>query len=200
MDLKIIHPPEQIKVAMDLIEKFRIQNKFVFDITLQLDYSMSESAGEYNPTKPNIIKVNPFACADDSTFSYIEDNTLFGAIMHEFGHFLSMTYFVDFQKNYLEVFPENRFLITKYEAANEDYDEEIAEIFSCFLRVPYLLKLVSEDHYRFLRSWCISPVSCTVKRFVYMYNRLPVKYKNKLRTKWGIIVNHAEQKVYKINK
>jgi hypothetical protein len=200
MNLEILHPPEQIRVAADLIETIKTQNHLNFDLTLQLDYSMKESAGEYDPSVPNVIKVNPFLCTDESTFSYLEDNTLFGAVMHEFSHFLTMTYFVDFQKNYLEAFPENRLLVTQYEAASMDYDEEIAEICALFCRNPFLLKIVSKDHYKFFRAWFKSPVTSSQKHFIFMYNRLPIKCKNRLRTKWGIIVDHNLQKVYKIDK
>jgi hypothetical protein len=197
MHLEILHPPQQIKVAGELIETIKKRNKFTYEITLQLDYNMPEDSGEYNSKIPNVIKINPYLCTVAETFSYLEDNTIFGVIMHEFSHFLSMTYFVDFQKNYLEAFPETRLLLTKYEAANEDYDEEIAEVMSLFIRNPYLLKIISKDHYKFLNTWFISPVPCTSKRFIYMFNKLPIDCKNRLRTKWGIIVNHAEQKVYK---
>lgn len=200
MQLEILHPPEQIRVAMELIETLKKKNNFSFDLTLQLDYLMESNAGEYNPKLPSIIKVNPFLCEDNSTFSYLEDNTLFGIIMHEFSHFLTMTYFVDFQKAYLEAFPEQRLLITKYEAASMDYDEELAEICSLFCRNSYLLKLISKEHYRFFKAWFKSPIICSQSNFIFMFNRLPIECKNRLRTKWGIVVNHAEQKVYKIDK
>ncbi len=201
MQLEILHPPEQIRVAMELIEKVKRINSMNFDLTLQLDYTLSEAAGIYFLKEPNCIKINPFLCDDcGGTFAYLEDNTMFGVIMHEFSHFLTMTYFVDFKKAYLEAFPEQRLLITKYEAANIDYEEEEAEICGLFLRQPYLLKLVSKEHYKFFRAWFKSPIPCTQSTFIYTYNRLPIDLKNRLKTKWGIVVNHAEQKVYKIDK
>jgi hypothetical protein len=200
MHLEISNPPEQIKVAMRLIDMLKSKNNFTFDITLDLDYSLNNNAGLWDPKYPNVIKVNPFLCEDNSTFSYIEDNTLFGIIMHEFSHFLTMTYFIDFQKAYLEAFPEERLLITKYEAASMDYDEELAEICSLQIRNPFLLKLISKEHYRFFKAWFKNPVVASEKHFLFMFNKLPIECKNHLRTKWGIVVNHAEQKVYKIDK
>jgi hypothetical protein len=198
MQLEIVNPPSQIKIAMSLIETIKKKNKFTYDLRLQLDYHLKD-AGLYNPNEPDVLKINPWICDENpSSYVYIEDSTIFGIIMHEFSHFLSMTYFVDFQKNYLEAFPENRFIITKYDAANEDYDEEIAEIMSLYIRNPYLLKLISEPHYRFLKSWFLSPVPCTVTRFIYMYNKMSIEYKNKLRMKWGIMVNHAEKTAYTV--
>jgi hypothetical protein len=204
MKLEILNPPNQISIAMELIEKIKKDNGFTFDLTLQLDYIMPEDsrcAGLYDCTKPNIIKVNPFLCLNEETFSYPEDNTIFGVIMHEFAHFLSMTYFVDFQKNYLESFPDpsfsnkGRLLITSYDAANTLYNEEIAEVISLHCRNSYLLKLISPDHHKFLNGWFKSPIPCTEKRFIYMYNQLPIKYKKKLQSKWGIMVDHSAQKV-----
>ena len=197
MHIEILHPPQQITIAFELIEKIKKDNGFTYDLTLQLDYSMPEDSGVYNVKFPNVLKINPYLCTTAETFSYLEDNTIFGVIMHEFGHFLSLTYFVDFMKNYLEAFPEKRLLVTRYEAANEDYEEEAGEIISLFCRNPFLLKTISEDHYKFLSSWFKSPVPCTAKKFIWMFNRLPIDCKNKLRTKWGIIVNHSEQKVYR---
>jgi hypothetical protein len=199
MQLEIVNPPNQIKIAISLIETIKKKNKFTYDLTLELDYHLKD-AGVYDSNYPNAIRINPWICDEKTSYTYTEDNTIFGVIMHEFSHFLSMTYFVDFQKSYLEAFPENRFLITTYDAANEDYDEEIAEIMSLYIRNPYLLKVISEAHYKFMSSWFISPVACTVKRFIYMYNQMPVDLKNKLRTKWGIMVNHADKKVYTVPK
>jgi hypothetical protein len=195
--IEVSKPPYQIATAIELIERSKKINRFTYDLILHLDYRTDSEAGSYDPRKPNVITVNPFLCSlDDATFSYLEDNTLFGIILHEFSHFLTMTYFVDFKKNYLEAFPEQRLLVTKYEAANEDYDEEMAEICSLQIRNPFLLKLISKNHYKFFKAWFKSPVMSSEKHFLFMYNKLPIDCKNRLRTKWGIIVNHAEQKVY----
>jgi len=200
MQLKIYDPPTQIKIAISLIETIKKKNKFTYDLTLLLDYNLKYEgqilSGLYLSTEPNCIRLNPSACDDKASFTYTEDDTMFGVIIHEFSHFLSMTYFVDFQKDYLEAFPENRFLVTTYDAANEDYDEEIAEIMSLYIRNPFLLKQISEQHYIFFKSWFTSPTSCTIRQFMIAYNKMPVDLKNELRTKWGVVVNHAERKVF----
>jgi hypothetical protein len=186
--------PNQISIAVELIQKLIKKNKLNFDFTIKLDYLLPK-AGEWDRDNPYELKINPFICLEKITYTYTEDYTMFGSIMHEFAHFITLHYFRKFVRDYTKTFPEERLLITGYEQANEEIPEEIAELVSLFIRNPLLLKLISKKHFDYINSWFKSPVPHSFNRFIFMYNQMPVKYKNILYKKYGIVVNQDKKTV-----
>jgi hypothetical protein len=194
ISIEISAPPNQISFAILQLEKLIKINHFDINLKIGFDYLM-EKSGEWDPENPTILKINPFICSDKKTYAYTEDNTMYGIVIHEFSHFLSVEFFKGFMDDYIKEFPEERLLITTYEEANEKIEEEVAELISLYVRNPYLLKLISKKHYFYIKRWFKTPVLYDKNKFIQIYSKMEREYKDKLYKKWGIVVNYNDKTV-----
>jgi len=195
--VQVTNPPFDVCFAVDFIHAIKRKNKFNFKLSINLDYTIPEQGVYYFNDDIFSIYVNPDNCKKSSCFGYPDNETIFGVLIHEFCHFLSMRYLKNFIKEYLEEFPEQRLNVSSYDLANKEYEEEVAEIMSLHLRNPYFLKLISKEHYNFMQKRIKSYVPCTAEKFIEIYNDMDKKIKEKVFNKYGIVINHADRTVIK---
>jgi hypothetical protein len=195
MNIEVLVPMPELFHALGFIQTLENKNKAKYKLTIVLDYLM-DAAGQYlYKNEPNKIYLNPDQCKKNESYGYTDDDSLFGTTLHEFCHYLSMHYFKNFHEEYLKEFPEQRIVITSYDRAQSDYDEEIAEIMSLHLRNPYFLKLIAPDHYKFMSKWIKPYIQCTQRKFIEIYNMMKLKDKERIFNKWNIIIEHDSQTV-----
>jgi hypothetical protein len=194
--LSIASPDEETLVAIRLIEILMDKNKLNFNLNILFDYTLKEYGVYYlSDELKNNIYVNPAHCFADTyedkktihSHGYLKDVSLFGIIIHEFCHFLQYVVFKDIIEDYIKEFPTERFYINDY--ANNEFIDEVAEVMTVYITNPYLLKLVSEKHWRFMKNTFKSPVPCTLKSCFIKYNCFPINVKEELKSRWGITFN-----------
>jgi hypothetical protein len=190
--------------AMYLIDKLAKKNDLDFDLSIAYDFAELE-AGVYFPTKKkhsHRIFVNPLNCKlqdeidanEEEPFypGYSKDISLFGVVLHEFCHFLQHIIYTTIIKDYKEAFPIERFYLNEY-SGNEIHDE-LAEIMTLYITNPYLLKLISKNHWKFCNKYFKSPVSCSTQRCAHIYKGFPIHIKKDMKERWKIVYNISSEK------
>lgn len=127
---------------------------------------------------------------------YCCDNTIYGTVLHEFAHFLCFQVYKNLLDDYKKEFPNKRLYLNSY--SNTEIDEEIANIISLYISNPYLLKLVSEKHFKFVKRYFKSPRSVSANTCYQIYQKFPIHVKNELKQKWGVIYNYEKKKFEKV--
>jgi len=196
-------------MAIKFIKKFLVKNNIDRVIKVKYDFDCGEGGYYYPLMNNDTIFVNPDNCynlreyneEDDrpqNTFypGYCVDNTIFGTIIHEFSHFLSYKVYKNIIKDYKKTFPKNRLYLNAY--SSTDIEEELANIMTLYISNPYLLKLISEKHYKFLKKIFKPPRACSVKTCYQIYKNFPMHVKNELKDKWHIIYNFDKQKFERV--
>jgi len=177
LDKFIEHINEFEKINPDI--KFR-------RLKLRFRYDM-KSSGEFEDSNPNTISINPGRCDKTGEFSF------FRICIHEFSHLLDKKLKID--KQYKQCLLNATLYLTNYAKKTHCVTEEIAEIISCYLLNPYLLKLISIKHYDFISKFFKSTVPCTKEYFLSIYERYSPKYRNSIIKKYGINIDN--NKIYK---
>jgi len=201
---------KECDIALKLIQRFFVINKINRVLKLVYDFELDEQ-GTYWAGDKNTIVINPDNCfnmrmyddEDDSKdnmffLHYLDDNSLMAGILHEFAHFICFQLFKSLLVDYKQEFPNNRLYLSSY--SNSECDEELANVIQVYIANPFLLKLVSEDHYNFLKRYFKSPTPCSSKDCFNKYQKFPIHIKNHLKTKWEIEYNQATDTFDKIKK
>jgi hypothetical protein len=187
-------------LGVHLIERIKKLNKFKFNIEIGLNFKIDFSGIYFIDS--NLIEINPLHCtyyqrSRTSYSRYTNDYTFAGVMIHEFCHFLTLTYKKSIHTDYFKAFPIDRLRLTDIEDVNTDVDEEIAEVMSLYFLNPYLLRLISEPHYDFFASILKSPTKADEKTFIKYYSMFPAPIKTKLYKKYGINVDFSKKQVVK---
>jgi len=207
--VEVDSPIEETCAAMMLIKKLGQKNELPFDLSIAYDFDY-DGEGVYYPTtrrQRNRIFINPFRCRkQEETIrnngeepfcpGYTADLTLFGVTLHEFSHFLTWRIFPRMMDDFKRTFPRQRLYLNDY--CNNEYYDELAEILTLYITNPFLLKLISKEHWEFCRSYFKSPVACTKQKFEHIYQGYPIHVKEHLREKWGIIYNICTEEFERI--
>jgi hypothetical protein len=176
----IVGLDHDFELAIKLIEKTRVENGYDFKLKICVDYSLTDSLGLYyydEPIKLHNLYVNPTFCdkLEECKFGYpgyINDDTVFGVIIHEFCHFLTKIQLKNFEEEYFKTFPKERIIFSKY--SNEELLEEIAEVTYLYLTNPFLIK---------------SPTPYSKIRAKNLYFLFPEDCKLELREMFKIVYN-----------
>lgn len=199
INIKYYIPDYDVLEFVDYIDKLKIKNEFNFELDIAIDYSL-EPLGEYDLIN-HIIYINPSKCIqeEESAKYYINDYSMFGVLIHEFSHFLSLTYFKNFINDYTNQFPhvDDRAILNEY--GNTDIREEVAELISSYIVNPYFIKMLSIKHYKFLKSYFKSPVPCSEKKFISIYKTFDYSIKKLIKNKYRIDYNIENNKLDIIN-
>lgn len=210
ISVEINNPLDDTSAAMVLIDRFFRKNKIDnYNLIITYDYELND-CGCYFPKCKNLserLYVNPLNCKtqeDIQSQNWVEpfcpgspcDMTLFSVTIHEFCHFLQYKVYPTIIKDFSKDFPENRFYLNQY--SNHEIRDELAEIMTFMITNPYLLKLISEPHFIFCKRYFKSPVSCTSKQCLIIYEGFPIEVKENIKKKWGIIYNYSENNFVKI--
>jgi len=201
--VEIDGPMKDTVIAIELIKKLLKINKIKLDLSIAYDFEY-EDLGMYLPNDGDQsfrIFVNPFNCKyvedvetnkTDEIFArgYTSDLTLFGVTIHEFCHLLQYQVYPDIVLEYAKDFPIDRFYLNDY--ANNDLLDELAEIMTLYITNPFLLKMISEPHYKFCKKFFKSPVSCTDSQCQYIYKKFPIRVKEHMKSYWkiGLDIEH----------
>lgn len=188
-------PEEQMLVVVAMIDRFRAINNLKFKLDIRHDYSIEER-GVYYKGK-NMIFVNPNNCemvTDNEDFAngYTRDLTMFGVAIHEFAHFIVDKLFPKITKEYKKAFPTFRLYLNEY--SNKDVDEELAETITLYITNPYLLKLISPDHWKFFKDRFKAPTPCSQKQCFRLYDEFPIDCKEELKERFGVVWNVVNEK------
>jgi hypothetical protein len=198
LKLEIAVPQAEMFHLLGFVQTLINKNKWKFKLTFKLDYISEDSGTYFFADEPNTIYLNPDQCKKKESYGLADDDSVFGTGVHEFCHYLSMTHFKKFQEKYLFEFPEERIILTKYKRAQQDINEEIAEVMSLHLRNPYLLKLLHPNHHKFMQQYIKPYVACTQRKFIEIYNLLEQKDKEMIFKKYNIIIEYDTQTVIKV--
>ena len=100
---------KEVDSAINTIEKLERINELNFHLTLSFNSSLKDYQGpllgEYEQGS-RCIKINPKQCyKEDHYEGYIDNISIKDIIIHEFSHFLTLTYFTLFKQYYLKSFP-----------------------------------------------------------------------------------------------
>lgn len=191
--------------AIKLIERLLRINNINRVLRIAYDFECNDGGYYYPLMKTDTIFVNPDNCYNIREYKedddrpenmfypgYCCDNTIFGTILHEFAHFLCFQVYKNIIDEYKKEFPKKRLFLSAY--SNTDVDEEIANLILLYISNPYLLKLVSDKHYKFLKRFFISPLATSAPTCFNIYQKFPIHIKGELKSKWGIIYNHSTKK------
>lgn len=200
--VSIRNPHSMLNSAIKLIEKLKSKNKIDFSLEIIYDYQLMEDNEPIKGVYYNDFKiyVNPSECETDptkySSCGYTNDLSLFGVTIHEFCHFLAEKIYPKMTSDYKKMFPTERFYLNDY----SDYtlDDEIAEAMTLYITNPYLLKLISKDHWKFFRNYFLSPVPCTQKKFFAIYQTYHQIIKLDLQERWKISYNFEKNRFEKL--
>ena len=210
--VEVCNPMEETCIAMILITRLLTENKIDMELTIAYDFDteVDNRAGFYLPGAEglaNTIFVNPLVCKTkqdviDGTVEtlfcqgYVADFSVFGVTIHEFCHLLHFEVFKDMVDEYAEAFPLDRLYLNEY--CGHILPDELAEIMTLYISNPYLLKMISKEHWQFCKRYFKSPVACSPKKARQIYQAFPVSVKEELKEKWGIVFNEHEQKFVKV--
>ena len=184
---------KQFDMFISLVEKFeKVNTELKFTkLKVVFKYDM-KSVGEFYDETPNTILVNPNRCNQTGEYSF------YLICLHEWAHLLDKKF--KMWKVYKEEYKNNQLNITKY-AECCDMIEQLAEIIVLYLTNPYLLKLISYKHFKFVKGYFKSPTPCTPDFFAGEYEKFSQGYPNKIWNKYGIQVKgnkiYQSRKVYK---
>lgn len=210
-------PIHDTYIAMIIIDRFLKANKIKIDLVISYDYDMSDMGlfpflkkETINPVTLNPVYrvfINPHLCKtqNDCTKNitgepycpgYTSDLSIFGVTVHEFTHVLQYKTHKGILKDFVKTFPTERFYLNDY--CNNQIHDESAEILTLFITNPYLLKLISESHWRFCKKYFKSATPCTSKKSAHIYRGFPIHVKDDLRSKWRIVYDESENKFVKL--
>jgi len=198
-------PHTETLIAINLLNRLFKINKIKASLSIVYDYSL-EYRGIYFLNNKNEVVVNPINCADLSTggtdieqkfyYGYSNDISLVSVILHESCHWLSHKIYKTIVDDFAQAFPTTRLYLNNY-SAEPDYAEEITEIMTLYLTNPFLLKMISKEHYEFLKKYFKSPTPTTQNKCFLIYSNWPAEVKTQLGTKWGIYYNIDKNKFEK---
>ena len=211
MVVEVNAPLQDTLLAMALIDKFLVKNNISIKLSITYDFE-TDSCGMYLPDEKGQgyrIFVNPDNCKKmeeinkqyewDEPFcpGYAADLTLFGVTIHEFAHLLQYRVFTTIIEDYKRYFPTKRFYLNEY--CNNELHDELAEIMTLYFINPFLLKLISKEHYDFCKIYFKSPVACTLKKCFEFYNSYPIIVKEHMKTHWGFVYDVDKQNFIRID-
>jgi hypothetical protein len=186
----------ETEAAIRLIKRMSSLNKLYFDLSIAYDFSLRDY-GEYHQHEryqKNRIFINPLICekVNDELLEpfcpgYVSDVSNFGVTIHEFCHFLQFQVYPTLVESYKATFATERFFLNKY--SNHEILDEIAEVMTLYITNPYLLRLISKDHYKFFLLYFKSPVPCSFQRAKRIYEKFPIIVKAHLKKTFGIVYN-----------
>ena len=204
-------PIEGTSVAIGIINKFlKINNIKIKKLSIAYDYEY-DGYGIYYPYligQKYRIFINPLNCIDigneneddnDPVYpGYCADLSIFGITIHEFTHLLQYKVYPNLISEYNKTFPIERFYLNNY--SNNEIHDEIAEVMTLYITNPYLLKLLSKNHFNFCKKFFKSPVKCTLSKCREIYNSFPIKVKEHLKNHWNIVLDVNTNKFIKVIK
>lgn len=195
--IRVVEPAKQLKNARTIIEKFRDKNHIKFNrLYIKLDYS-DPDLGHYwynNKVKSCVLYVNPEQCYKREKEGYKghpDDVSLQSVVIHEFSHFIDDI--LGIEKHYRkQTFTKPKFYINNWSKANKV--EEIAEMICLFLLNPYLLKLIDNERFNFLKNKMkLKPVvPCTEKSFFRIYKEWCPTAKKHVKHRFHLIINEKK--------
>jgi len=178
----IVKNKKSLNKVTRLIRKLNRINKISFKkLEMILDYSL-DNAGEFVDEENSKIYINPDSCDRDS----LGDYSLFFVCVHEYAHLLDHR--LRIWRKFEAAFPEKKDRLYINSNSRTNIIEELAEIMTIYIVNPYLLKMISKTHWKFLRQFFKSPVACTPNNFVEIYNTWSSKWKANFRRRFGIHV------------
>jgi len=196
-------------LAIKLIERLLIKNNINRVLRIAYDFDCDDGGYYYPLMKTDTIFVNPDNCYNLRQYNnddarpenmfypgYVCDYTIYGTILHEFSHFLCFQVYKNIIDDYKKEFPNKRLYLNSY--SNAEIDEEIANTITLYISNPYLLKLISEKHFKFFKSFFKTPRPISSNNCFLIYQKFPIHVKNELKTKWGIIYNFQNKQFEKI--
>ncbi|HAT77038.1 MAG TPA: hypothetical protein DCS19_09385 [Flavobacterium sp.] len=188
--------------SMGIIEKFLNVNKIKMNLSIAYDYSM-DLMGLYIPNEKDHkfrIFINPLMCKEikqEYSLTFDGDNnfcpgsnfdrTLFSATIHEFCHLLQYQIYDTIISDYKQKFQIDRLILNDY--SNVNIMEELAEIMTLYMTNPYLLKMISKEHFKFIKSYFKSPVECSMDKCMDIYKGFPITIKKFIEANWFIYYN-----------
>lgn len=207
--VEIDSPIEDTTIAMIIIDKLLKINNIKMKISIAYDYSY-EGCGMYLPNvekQSHRIFVNPANCKtkeeteeveyeDPFCPGYCSDMTLFGITIHEFCHLLQYQVYPDIIPEYGKAFPTERLYLNNY--SNNELHDELAEVMTLYITNPYLLKLISKEHWLFCKRYFKSPVATSVARCKFIYQGFPIHVKEHLKEHWNIVFNVDTEKFERV--
>ncbi len=210
INVTISKPQKLAIIAIDLINKFLIKNNIKdFNLEIVYDYDLKDDdeplRGIYYYCKPSKIFINPLNCEDHENTNavdsykfycgYTKDLTLYGVIIHEFCHCIIEERFKPLTKDYCKEFSTQRLYLNDY--SDNAIDDEIAEAMTLYLTNPYLLKMISKDHFNFFKKYFFSPLPSSNNKLYLIYNSFPQSIKLDLNDRWKIYYNFELNKFEK---
>lgn len=196
--IDVVRPIDQTALAIHLIRRFSNVNKLYFDLTIVYDFGLDD-CGEYHPYEryqKNKIFINPLVCGKTSSDlpepfcpGYVADISIFGVTIHEFCHFLQYRIYPGIIDDYKNTFPIQRFYLNNY--SNNAIVDEMAEVMTLYITNPYLLKIISVEHWQYFKRFFKSPVACSFGRTKRIYEKFPIIVKEHLKNTFGIVYNVA---------
>ena len=204
--VEVDSPMEDTCAAMTLIKRIGKNNNLDIDLSIAYTFD-SKVCGVYYPYvkgQEHRIFINPDCCKTQSDIQfqdgseppccpgYTRDMTLFGITIHEFCHYLSYQLFPKIIKDFSENFPTQRLYLNDY--SNNEIQDELAEILTLYICNPYLLRMISKEHWKFCKNYFKSPVACTIQRCRTIYNGFPICVKEEMKNKWNIIYNISTER------
>jgi hypothetical protein len=193
--------------AAKTINCFIKRNKIDLQLKIEIDMDCEKgNCGYYSFAKDDEYKIfiNPLLCesstdkdSDHFPCSY-NDLSMYGTAVHEFCHLLSNTQYKGITEHFKELFATTRLFLNNNSA--READEEFCEACVVYITNPYLLKLISVDHWRFFNVYFKASVSCSEKTCRKFYDNFPFKVKETLKDKWNIIQNAKTLKIERVKK
>lgn len=202
--IKLINAPSEILIANSLIRKFKVKNDIGFRLSICIDH-LIDDYGIYKPDIPHSIFVNPDLAININDIErkemkcyhgYVNDYSLLANTLHEFAHFLCHLIYKTILSDYEKTFPRNRLYLCEY--SNENIDEEFAEIIRLYILNPYLLKMIDNSVYNFIKKYFKSPSPVTNRHSMKIVDDFPIDIKNELKEKWKIVHDYGVNKLIKI--
>lgn len=201
---KLVVSYEMLKVdetfneATRLIEKFRNKNTIPFDkLIIKFDFQ-ADSFGYYifdEIKKSCVIYVNPKRCIRQSLilskgyYKHPDDVSLLNIIIHEFCHFVE--HFYDLENEYKsEDFIIKNLNVSEYARVE---GEELIELMVMYILNPYLLKIVNEERFVWLKKRFKPVNACTKNNFFKIYKQWEPESKRIIKKKFNLTIIETKQ-------
>lgn len=206
--IEVATPLDETDSALGLIVMLLEKNGIDMHLKMAYDFECPEMGFYINQDElRSTIFINPSKCKKrgeicDGTLKeigypgYVADQSVFGVTIHEFCHVLQFEVYDTILDDYAKEFPTERLYLNEY--CNNEFHDELAEIMSLYITNPLLLKMISKPHWRFCKKYFKSPVACSIKRAYEIYHVFPIRVKENLREKWGIVYNEHTNKFEKV--
>lgn len=110
-------------------------------------YSETKNLGYYQIYSKTIHVIfgNSELNSEKSFIAGLEDNTIHGTLLHEFGHFVRFNTNIDWDS-----FPNGIRTISNYERRSKDWDETVAETFRLYIGNPHLLSIWNPARFKWM--------------------------------------------------